>query len=206
MSQKKKKVICLFIPLILVIGYFALKFWAQEACLETEITFDESFNTVDFKDEENSAVNHWGEGYITPKIAGIFQQIPTSVSFPTWVDMVAYADFDEDGYVDCAGTSYTDYRRIVFLKNKLISGVRGFQELSPAIYNEGSYSGRITCLLAGDFNNDGHQDFMYVFSSTGTGGVGTIARLAFFRHRGTKDSNGVPQFDYINWFSSTLCG
>jgi len=208
--SKRKKIAVIFLPLIIIISFFALKFWAQVVIPEYDITFTESFDTTDFKDEEKSSVNHWGDGYITLNLAGIFQQIPAPVNFPIWINMVAYADFDDDGLQDFIGTSDIYCRRIVFVKNY---GEGVFDDILPYIYNDScgeSWESQINTLVAGDFDNDGDQDFMYVLSTRGAGyRVSPIDEVWFFEHEGWIDANGIPQFtirDYSSQLSSGLEG
>jgi hypothetical protein len=196
--SKKKKLAALIFPLIFIIVLFSTKFWAQEECDELLITFAEGFDTLDFKDEAKSAVSHWGEGYITLGLAGIFQQIPRSANVPTWVNMIAFGDFDMDGLDDFIGTSDAACKDISFIKNL---GDGTFQELTPFI-REGYCSTQINSLLGGDFDGDGDPDFMFVLSEGGAGDpVSPIQEVRFYEHDGWVDGNGVPQFTARNYTS-----
>ncbi|HUM34934.1 MAG TPA: hypothetical protein PKX32_06640, partial [Candidatus Saccharicenans sp.] len=62
--NKNIKILMIVIPLILIL-VLAVEFQAQQECREYTINFVENFDNVQFKDEENSSVLHWGEGYIT---------------------------------------------------------------------------------------------------------------------------------------------
>lgn len=201
--NKNIKILMIVIPLILIL-VLAVEFQAQQECREYTINFVENFDNVQFKDEENSSVLHWGEGYITLRKAGILQNFPVPANFPTWISMVAYADFDGDGLMDMIGTSDTYSRRIAFIKNM---GNGTFQEKTPYIRNESSQT-KLVALVAGDFDSDGWPDFMYTRSSgSASDRVGNIEEVAFYKHKGTFDTNGVPQFtkyDYTSKLASSL--
>jgi hypothetical protein len=63
--NKMKRTAGLYLPILLfllAIGVIALRFWAQEACVEHPLSFTETFNTTDFEDKDNSSVAHWTDG------------------------------------------------------------------------------------------------------------------------------------------------
>jgi len=189
--NKKIKISLIIIPLILLL-VLAVEFRAQQQCTEEARTFVENFDSVLFKDEDNSSVLHWGEGYITLNKAGILQNFPVPANFPTWISMVACADFDRDGLMDMIGTSDIYSRRIAFVKNM---GNGTFEQKSPYIRNDSSNT-QLVALLAGDFDGDDWPDFMYARSSEDAGSrVGYIEEVSFYRHKHTFSSSGVPQFD-----------
>lgn len=195
--NKKTKLLLTIIPLT-ILFVLVTTFRAQQQCTEYTINFVEDFDNVQFKDEGNSSVLHWGEGYITMKQAGILQDFPSPLNFPTWISMVAYADFDRDGLMDMIGTSDIYSRRIAFVKNM---GNGTFQEKTPYIRNEYSQTKLVT-LVAGDFDSDGYPDFMYARSSLDAGSrVGYIVEVLFYRHKHTFSSSGVPQFDRYDYTS-----
>ena len=194
--NKKIKISLIIIPLILLL-VLAVDFRAQQQCTEYAVTFVENFDNVQFKDEENSSVLHWGEGYITLKQAGILQDFPVPANFPTWISMVAYADFDRDGLMDMIGTSDVYSRRIAFVKNM---GGGTFTQKSPYIRNDSSKT-KLVSLLAGDFDGDGWPDFMYTRSAgSASDRVSSIQEVSFYRHKHTF-SGEVPQFDRYDYTS-----
>lgn len=198
--NKKTKISLIVIPLILLL-VLAGEFLAQQQCTEETVTFVENFDDLQFKDENNSSVLHWGEGYITLKRAGILQDFPIPLNFPTWISMVACADFDRDGLIDMVGTSDVLSKRIAFVKNM---GNGAFQEKTPYIRNQPSENELVT-LVAGDFDGDGWPDFMYTRSAGSAGDrVSYIEEVSFYRHKHTF-SSGVPQFDRYD-YTSRLAG
>ncbi|MBE0461825.1 MAG: hypothetical protein IBX60_09370, partial [Candidatus Aminicenantes bacterium] len=100
--KKKKKITILSLLLFMSIVIIAAFFWAQQQeCIEYPVEFTEDFGSpVSFKDEEKSSVAHWGEGYITLNFAGILHRVPLSANIKSWINRVAYADFDFDGVID----------------------------------------------------------------------------------------------------------
>jgi len=194
--NKKIKMSLIIIPLILLL-VLAVEFRAQQQCTEYAVTFVENFDNVQFMDEDNSSVLHWGEGYITLRKAGILQNFPVPANFPTWISIVAYADFDRDGLMDMIGTSDVYSRRIAFVKNM---GGGTFTQKSPYIRNDSSET-KLVSLLAGDFDGDGWPDFMYVRSAgSASDRVSSIQEVSFYRHRHTF-SGEVPQFDRYDYTS-----
>ncbi|MEA2005328.1 MAG: hypothetical protein U9O50_03600, partial [Acidobacteriota bacterium] len=117
--KKKKKIFLWVMPFFLGIVFLAAFFWAQQQeCIEYPVEFTEDFGSpISFKDEEKSSVAHWGEGYITLNFAGILHKVPLSANIEAWINMVAYADFDFDGFIDFVATSDEYYRKITFIKN-----------------------------------------------------------------------------------------
>jgi len=201
--SKKIKIIFLVIPTLIIIFTLAIKFWAQQECTEYNAIFTESFDTTEYKDFQNSSVAHWGDGYITLSYAGILQRFPGSANFPTWINVVAYGDFDFDGLEDMIGSSDIESRRIVFIKNL---GNGTFVEKHPYIRNEYSLT-RLISLVAGDFDGDGDPDFMYVRSTRDAGErPGPVDEVSFYEHLGYL-LQGIPQFyrhDYTQRLRSYL--
>ncbi len=212
--SKKTKILILFIPSIIILfiafGVFGPRFWAQAqvVCPEVEISFTESFDNTNFKDEANSKVTHWGEGYIKSSLAGILQTIPRTMGFSTWVNVTGIGDFDRDGLVDFVGTVDSQCKRIVFIKNTGSSDpATKFQELGD-IWNPSGCSGKYNSLLGGDFNNDGYDDFMYVVSKCAAGSNPCgLDKFYFFENKHTVNAQGIPQFtirDYTTALGSNL--
>lgn len=186
-------------PFFLGIVFLAAFFWAQQQeCIEYPVEFTEDFGSpISFKDEEKSSVAHWGEGYITLNFAGILHKVPLSANIEAWINMVGYADFDFDGFIDFVATSDEYYRKITFIKN---IGDGTFEEKSPDIWFEPTSPYKVNSLLAGDFDGDGDPDFMYVLSTKDAStSPGPLEEVWFFEHEGYLDANGVPQFTRWNY-------
>lgn len=214
MRDKKKRLLLIY-PLVVFMLVFALDFWAQ-VCDETTKVYTENFDTVTFKNQPECSVDNWCAfvgcgGYVTLGYAGILQQVPLEASISSWINQVAYANFDLDpgGSVDFVATSDDYYLRIAFIKNES-DGT--FTEKSPLIWDEPSSDPeyKLNSVTAGDFDNDGDPDFMYVLSTVDASNApGSISEVWFFEHEGWVDGNGVPQFirrDYTSKLAGALEG
>ena len=138
---KKKKTAGLYFAILvflLAIGAIALRFWAQEVCVEHPLSFTETFNTTDFKDETIfegvpiTSVAHWTDGpppdlpgYITLNKIGATFDITNPGSFPAWINTIAVGDFDNDGWPDFVGTSSSYSNALVFVRNLGVNGQVG---------------------------------------------------------------------------------
>jgi hypothetical protein len=136
---KAMKRIGIIIPLLVIAGYFAVKFYAQQTCTEHFGTFTESFDTTTYKDKTLTcpaitycSVEHWGEdpplqdpplppvppeGYITLHKKGESWTIQNPVKFPTWINVVASGDFDGDGWDEFVGTQSEMCNVLAFVDN-----------------------------------------------------------------------------------------
>jgi len=103
MSKKKKikKIVVIFFPLIIIISFFALKFWAQEECIEyLGGVFTENFNTEDYKDADNTSVAYWPPGPISLNWLGGNLQVTAPTGMGAKIYVCDAGDFDGDGYPD----------------------------------------------------------------------------------------------------------
>jgi len=101
---KRKKATVLFLPLFILISFFALKFWAQEGCIEYPGgVFTENFNTEDYKDIDNSSVGYWPPGPITLNWLGGNLMITSPTGMGSQIYVCDAGDFDGDGYPDLIG-------------------------------------------------------------------------------------------------------
>ena len=208
MKEKRKHLFVIY-PLVVFLLVFALDFWAQ-VCNETTKTFTENFDTVTYKNEAECSVDNWCEavvcgGYVTLGNAGILQQVPLEASISSWINRVAYANFDLDpgGLIDIIASSDQYYLDIAYVHN---NGDGTFTEMSPKIWDEVTTDSKQNCLLAGDYDDDGDPDFMYVLSTVDApSSPGAIQEVWFFEHEGWVDGNGVPQFTRYD-YTSKLAG
>lgn len=133
--NKKKRAAGLYFSIflfLLVIGFIALRFWAQEACVEHPLSFAETFNTTDFEDIANSSVAHWTNGpppdlpgYVSLNRIGAEFMVRNPAYFPGWINTVAVGDFDNDGWTDFIGTSSSFSNALVFIENLGAIGLVG---------------------------------------------------------------------------------
>jgi len=177
MSNKTKKTLILAGCFIIVAS--GLK-WAQELCVEHTGTFIESFENVDYKDP-SSSVAHWGEGYITLNRLGANFDVAIPDYIPIWINTVAAADFDLDGWPDFVGTSSSYSNCLAFVRNMgpdgqigtfrithWIDGTQGnpagtpIQGVRGAAIDTSGHCG----MTAGDYDRDGDPDFLFMSSST----------------------------------------
>jgi hypothetical protein len=182
--NKRKKAAVLFLPLFILICFFASKFWAQEDCMEyLGGIFTEDFNTEDYKDLDNTSVAYWPAGPISLNFLGGNLQIVEPVGMGGQIAMIDAGDFDGDGLPDLIGFDITDMdpdpertdRRnaLLLIRNKFedLTGPEGipdgldddgniYQVDESEVYEEGLKAAP-SSIAVGDYNNDGLLDFFF---------------------------------------------
>jgi hypothetical protein len=226
--NKIRKKAGLFIPVFIAIAFLALKFWAQEDCVEHSLNFAETFGTTTYKDVANSSVDHWGQGYITLNNIGasFWQQNPGY--FPSWINTVTANDFDNDGWPDFVGTSSSYSNALVFVRNQGAIGQVGVfaitrcidgtvcpvypasglptRGVKGAVIDDDFMDGSEHCgITSGDYDGDGDIDFFYVVSY-GTSPY-NIKRIWFYQNQLTETGTmSFTQIDKTSSWAATLKG
>ncbi|MFQ6083327.1 MAG: PilC/PilY family type IV pilus protein [Candidatus Aminicenantia bacterium] len=177
--NKRWKIILMVIPLITILIILSIKFWAQEECTEYQGTFTEAFDTITYKDEENSSVAHWGEGYITLNRLGADFNVANPVDIPAWINTLTTNDFDGDGWPDFIGSSSSYSNVLAFVKNMGVDEQIGSFVITHWIDGSEGTGGWPTkgvggasidtnghCgMTSGDYDGDGDYDFLFMSSA-----------------------------------------
>jgi len=177
--NKKKKITIILLPLFILICFFALKFWAQEECIEyLGGVFTENFNTEDYKDVDNSSVAYWPRGPISLNWLGGNLEITAPSGMGSQIYVCDAGDFDGDGYPDLIGLDITDMdpdpyitdRRyvLILVRNTFedldMDGLDDdgmiFQTDESEIYDT-DLEVESASITVGDYNNDGLLDFFF---------------------------------------------
>jgi hypothetical protein len=219
--NKFRKNAGLFFPILITIAFLALRFWAQEECVEHSLNFAETFGNTTYKDAANSSVDHWGDGYITLNNIGasFWQQNPGY--FPSWINTVTASDFDNDGWPDFVGSSSSYNNVLVFVRNMGAEGQVGVFEITQWI--DGSQgpdangfpirgvdgaaldtSGHCG-LTSGDYDADGDIDFLFIVSADDANR--TIKRIWLYRNNKIETGSlSFTQIDKTAAWSATIKG
>lgn len=179
--KKKAKKIALVFPVLLLFVIFAVQFWAQEECDEIRENFEDTYSTVEWKDEDNSSVFWVGGGAVDPQDNGIIRLNKVGANFdiaePNGMGARIYVcdagDFDGDGLPDLIGLQiFTDdpyANRLLLVRNHYedLDG-DGYDDDNTIfladfneIYDTGFACGPASIAVA-DFNNDGLLDFFFM--------------------------------------------
>ncbi len=167
--NKKKKITVILLPLIIIISFFALKFWAQEDCVEyLGGVFTENFNTEDYKDIDNTSVAYWPSGPISLNWLGGNLEITSPTGMGSQIYVCDAGDFDGDGYPDLIGLDIGTDDRLILLRNKFedldMDGLDDdgliFEIDTTEVYETGLAVGPASITVA-DYNNDGLLDFFF---------------------------------------------
>ena len=205
------KRIGIIIPFLVIAGFFAVKFYAQQACVEIPATAEpkpESFNTKTYKDEALCSVSHWGDGYITLNRLGANFTVANPNNFPTWINTVASGDFDGDGWDEFVASSSSYSNVLVFVDNMGSAGHIGTFGITywidgstgpvyPAAGNPtrgvggAAIDGSGHCgMTSGDYDGDTDLDFLFIVSSTAAGN--NLKRIWLYRN--TLHETGTMSF------------
>lgn len=167
--NKKKKITVILLPLLILISFFALKFWAQEDCVEyLGGIFTENFNTEDYKDIDNTSVAYWPSGPISLNWLGGNLEITSPSGMGSEIYVCDAGDFDGDGYPDLIGLDIGNNDRLILIRNRFedldMDGLDDdgiIFEIDPTeVYETGLAVGPASITVA-DYNNDGLLDFFF---------------------------------------------
>jgi hypothetical protein len=178
---KRKKTTVLILPLFILICFFALKFWAQEECVEyLGGIFTENFNTEDYKDVEHTSVAFWPPGPISLNWLGGNLEIEAPTGMGSRIYVCDPGDFDGDGLPDLIGLDIDtgiepfdsdDIKgNIVLIRNKFedanMDGLDDDGVIFEVDYTEWydkdvHVAGGPASITVGDYNGDGLLDFFY---------------------------------------------
>jgi hypothetical protein len=217
--RKAMKRIGIIIPFLVVAGFFAGKFYAQQTCVEIPGTAEpkpESFDTTTYKDPALCSVSHWGEGYISLNKTGTKFEYSNPTNFPLWINTVASGDFDGDGWDEFVASSSSFTNVLAFVDNKGSAGQIGTFGITYWIDGStGNSSGWPTrgvngqtidvegnCgMTSGDYDGDGDLDFLFMVSNKDSGT--TAERIWLYRN--TLKETGTMTFVQTN-LTSTFAG
>ena len=191
--NKTKKMAGLFFPILIVLAFLALKFWAQEECVEHSTSFAESFNNANYKDTSCTgdpclpvcSVANWPlldlngnpsfPGYITLQKTGEQFLIRNPAYIPIWINTVTAGDFDLDGWPDFIGTSSSYSNVLAFVKNDHNGGFNITYWIDGSQGSGGNPTKGVKgaaidtsghCgLTSGDYDGDGDLDFLFIADS-----------------------------------------
>lgn len=229
--MKTKKYIKGLIFLVLITAFFILRFWGDEQeCVEYTNTFTESFETTDYKDEDNSSVANWGEGFITLNYLGANFQVNEPSGMGAKIYVCDGGDFDGDGYPDLIGLDITQNPTswLVLVRNYFEDanndgvdddGVIFKVDKSKKYDKFKNHIGPASVTVA-DFNNDGLLDFFFYSDADDDFSYDNFV-AAMYINKGTPTN---PEFDsyqrypnldftnafmeegiYANWAADHLC-
>lgn len=231
---KRKKIAVIFLPLIILICFFALKFWAQEDCVEyLGGVFTENFNTEDYKDLDNTSIAYWPPGPISLNWLGGNLDMIKPWGMGARIYVAAPGDFDNDGYPDLIGFLMGDMEddysgSLVLVRNRfndadldgedddgLIFDVDPFE-----IYDWGLLRLGPASITTGDYNGDGLIDFFFLNNARDTAIYDRFSAVMYI-NCGTADnphfnrSFQAPNIDftarfmdtgiYLRWCAEHLC-
>jgi hypothetical protein len=231
--NRMRKMAGLFFPILIIFVFFALRFWAQEECVEHNLGFTETFscsfpNPCGGPDQPPcvcpyqdpiSSVAHWGEGYITLNKTGEEFLIRNPSYIPIWINTVTANDFDNDGWPDFIGSSSSYSNVLAFVRNmgkdgnigtftitQWIDGCQGSGGTPTKGVNGAAIDTSGHCgLTSGDYDGDGDIDFLFVVSSDVA--PYNIKRIWLYRNN-LKESGTLSfaQIDKTSAWSATLKG
>jgi PilY1 beta-propeller domain/FG-GAP-like repeat len=160
------------------------KLWPQvvQACTEYTRAFAESFDTIDFKDAQNTSVYGWGRpgtppqppvGQISlPRLGSNFA-VAQPGSMGARIYSCAAGDFTGDGYPDLIGldisgqfSTLPQLSHLVLIRNQYAADPTApFQVDATTSYEKFHTTTGPASLTVGDYNGDGLLDFFFMRNS-----------------------------------------
>ncbi|MBN1273101.1 MAG: VCBS repeat-containing protein [Candidatus Aminicenantes bacterium] len=198
----KKKFLSFFIFLLLL-SFPAGRYWAQEgedACVEYTVVHDEDFFTIDYKNEDLSSVDHWGEGYITLNRIGANFPDPAASNVPSWINTLTGNDFDLDGRSDIIVSSSNYNNVLAFVHNTGTTDPQGKWVFEITYWIDGcagqpgndqwpelgiggaepDTDNKHVGMTSADYDGDGDFDFFFVVGRDGS--PYTLLRVYLYRN------------------------
>ncbi|MBC7793262.1 MAG: VCBS repeat-containing protein, partial [Clostridia bacterium] len=177
---------------------------AQSTCATESASFNESFDTIAYRDSATSAAG-WGLGAVKLAFKGNSFDA-TSQSVGEKVFVVGAGDFNGDGWVDQAAIMLSP-NRLHFLKNLGIDSTGASLGFSTGgTVNSAGWNSQIIdnnipdfdtnspAILAGDFDGDDDPDLLYLKTDT-QNNAGSVIRAFLYRLDGVV--SGIPKFTRI---------
>ena len=232
--RKAMKRIGIIIPFLVIAVFFAVKFYAQQTCIENSATAEpkpESFENATYKDTTPGvcSVDHWGvgtpprsDGYISLNRLGANFTVANPNNFPTWINTVASGDFDGDGWDEFVASSSSYSNVLVFVDNMGSAGHIGTFGITywidgstgpvyPAAGNPtkgvggAAIDGSGHCgMTSGDYDGDGDLDFLFIVSSTAAGN--NLKRIWLYKNTLETGTMSFVQTDLTASFAGLVKG
>ena len=210
----------IYLPLIIIFTVFAVKFWAQVACIEFTDVVVEDFDTDLFKDTDYSSVAYWPIGPITLNWLGGQLEVSEANAMGAKIYVCDTGDFDGDGDPDLIGLDIGPGGG-QDLENQLLL-VRNWWEdmdldgldddgillfMDPTEVYEDGIPGSVATISVADYNNDGLLDFFFLKNGNDDHvyedyvvtlyiNVGTATDPDFYPH------DSAPNLDFTSMFQS----
>jgi len=223
--NKKKKVMVIIFPIIILIAIFAIKFWAQ--CVEYTETFIENFSDNEYKDLVWTSVQNWPPAPITLNWLGANFEVTEPAGMGAEIYVCDAGDFDGDGLPDLIGLDIENNFRLILVRNYFEDNDGDgndddgiiFQIDTNEVYDQGLVVGPASITVA-DYNDDGLLDFFFYkniedeFAYTGYVAamfinVGTETDPDFFPYDVSPNLDFTSEFMsagiYCNWAADHLC-
>lgn len=219
---------------VIAAGFIVPRLWPQvvQACTEYTRAFAENFNTLDFKDAQNTSVAQWMEPRIPP-----LNPVPGPIILPrlgsnfavaspggmgAYIYVCAAGDFTDDDYPDLIGLDLTRQQlgqtnpmsRLVLIRNQYQTDNDHPFQVDPATsYEEFSTWTGPASITSADYNGDGLLDFFFMRNSVDEFGY-TNFLAAMYINTGTATAPAFQRLDftarfqaahiYINWAADHL--
>jgi hypothetical protein len=192
-----------------VLGVFVFQARSDvPACVETTGVVTESFAELSHIDEAGSSVKYWcldphfPRDYATLNRLGANFNLTNPNYVPAWINTVATADFDLDGWPDYIGSSSSYSNALAYVRN--LGGLGQVGTFEVALWIDGSQGDPSGwpirgvggaaldteghCgMTSGDYDGDGDFDFFFITSTTS----GSLAPKRIWLYRNTFISGGV---------------